>query len=409
MPTQSKTSYLPFARKYRPDNFAGLYGQEVLAKVVSQAIINNRLAQSYLLTGIRGVGKTTSARIIARTINCSQPLVKGSDISPCGICKNCCSVSDNNHPDIIEIDAASQTGVDDIKTIIRGVEYKPLLGKYKVFIIDEIHMLSKAAFNALLKTIEEPPAHVVFIFATTEVQKIPATVISRCQRYDLRRLTFTEISSLLKEIIEKEGLNIEDDALRILAYKSEGSARDAVSMMDQALNLSIKEQSRVITAETVNRMLGIVDVALIVKFTQHIINNEARKAIELVNEAYLAGFDLVLFIESVSDFLAYLSKVEVLKNDSDPIYLPFSEDVKAILASCSFFNISILWQIFSKAVVELKASHNQLIAAEMLVLKAVYANALPSIGTGHAESVLTSQVLQGDNEAGNAPARPRQF
>ncbi|CAN7942364.1 unnamed protein product, partial [Ixodes pacificus] len=262
--------YIPFARKYRPNNFAELQGQEVLVKVLSYTILNDRLAGGYLLTGIRGVGKTTSARIIAKTVNCSALITENTTIKTCEECTNCISFNNHNHPDIIEIDAASKTSVDDIRRIIESAEYKPLQGKHKIFIIDEVHMLSKGAFNALLKTLEEPPPHIIFIFATTEVQKIPATIISRCQRYDLRRLSFEEIFKLLEYITKKENLKTDIEALRIIAYKSEGSARDAVSILDQAASMSAKSDN-IISPQVINQMLGLVDSSFIIEFVECII------------------------------------------------------------------------------------------------------------------------------------------
>lgn len=374
---KNTSSYLAFARKYRPANFSELLGQEVLTKIISYSIINNRLAQGYLLTGIRGVGKTTSARIIAKTINCNNPLIAGNEIKPCDHCQNCLSFKDHNHPDIIEIDAASKTGIEDIRGIIESSEYRPLLGKYKIFIIDEVHMLSKNAFNALLKVLEEPPQHVVFIFATTEVQKIPLTVISRCQRYDLRRLTFDEILSLIENIAQKENLKIEADALKLIASKSEGSARDATSMLDQIANFN--EVGGIITITMINEMLGSVDTDSIIEFCECIINNDVQKAIELVNRIYFASANLEEFVVTVSNFVAYLSKSKMLINYHDPVYSRFSERISNILIKTSLAKLSILWQIFSNDVTAMKVSHNQLITAEMLVIKAIYSHSLSNL------------------------------
>lgn len=381
----SSNNYVPFARKYRPNGFAELHGQEVLVKVLSYTILNNRLAGGYLLTGIRGIGKTTSARIIAKAVNCSTLIAENNDIKTCEQCVNCTSFNNHNHPDIIEIDAASKTSVEDIRRIIESSEYKPLQGKYKIFIIDEVHMLSKGAFNALLKTLEEPPLHVIFIFATTEVQKIPATIISRCQRYDLRRLSFEEIFKLLEHIAKEESLKIDAEALRIIAYKSEGSARDAVSILDQAASMSAKSGS-VITGQTINQMLGLVDSNSIIEFVEYITNRDVVNSISLINKLYNSSVNLEIFIESVSEFVAYLNKAKMLPNYNMPLYESFNDRIKNILDKISFPHLSILWQIYSKGVAEVKISYNQLIETEMLVIKSIYSSSLPIIEDLHDNS-----------------------
>lgn len=372
----SSNQYIPFARKYRPNSFAELYGQEVLVKVLSYTILNNRLAGGYLLTGIRGVGKTTSARIIAKAVNCSALITEDANIKTCEQCVNCISFDNHNHPDIIEIDAASKTSVDDIRKVIESAEYKPLQGKYKIFIIDEVHMLSKGAFNALLKTLEEPPPHVIFIFATTEVQKIPATIISRCQRYDLKRLSFEEIFKLLEYVAKEENLKTDTEALKVIAYKSDGSARDAVSVLDQAASLSAKSGS-IITRQAINQMLGLVDNNVIIEFSEYIINRDAASSISLINKLYGSSVNLEIFIESVSEFIAYLNKLKMLPDYSMPLYESFNDRIRNILDKISFPHLSILWQIYSKGVGEIKISYNQLVEAEMLIIKSIYSASLP--------------------------------
>jgi DNA polymerase-3 subunit gamma/tau len=361
-------NYLIFARKYRPKNFTELKGQEVLVKILTYAIINNRLAQSYLLTGIRGVGKTTSARIIAKTINCTNSEKINNNIKPCEACENCTSFNNQNHPDIIEYDAASRTGVDDVRRIIESCEYRPLLGKYKVFIIDEIHMLSKGAFNALLKILEEPPKHIIFIFATTEANKIPATVISRCQRYDLRRLNYNEIYDLLVQIVNLESIPYEPDALKIIAHKSEGSARDAISMLDQTASSSLTK----ITKDSVNKMLCLIDISATIEFVNLIANNKAEESVIYVNNLYNNSINLELFIISVSDFIAYLNKCKIIESYKNDIYINFDNEIKILLEKIDITELSLLWQLFSKSIVEIKNSHNQLIEVEMLIIKSIY-------------------------------------
>lgn len=377
--SKNLSTYIPFARKYRPTNFNELLGQEVLVKTLSYCIKNDRLAQAHLLTGIRGVGKTSSARIIAKTVNCTDKKSKNNYVAPCETCKNCKSFNNHSHPDIIEIDAASRTSVDDIREIIESSEYRPLLGAMKFFIIDEIHMLSKSAFNALLKVIEEPPEHVVFIFATTEVQKIPLTIISRCQRYDLRRLTFEELHELTQNIIKQEKLNFEEEALKIIAIKSEGSARDATSMIDQATSyMHNAGKGNIITAEIVGRMLGLLQTSTMIKFAQLIIANDPKSAIELLKQVYVNANSLESFIQGMSDFFAELSKSKIIPNYHNPLYQSYSSEIADILVGTSLSRLTILWQIFSNGAQEIKQSHNELSCAEMLLIKAIYSCNLPS-------------------------------
>src|ERR1700753_3357369 len=240
-PTPAKaaaaTPYRVLARKYRPSDFSGLVGQEALVKTLFNAFATRRIAHAFMLTGVRGVGKTTTARIIARALNCIGPDGQRTEptIHPCGVCEPCVAIAESRHVDVQEMDAASRTGIDDIREIIEGVRYAPASARYKVYIIDEVHMLSKQAFNGLLKTLEEPPPHVKFIFATTEIRKVPVTVLSRCQRFDLRRIETAELVGLLKTISEKENVKIEDAALALVARAAEGSARDSLSLLDQAI------------------------------------------------------------------------------------------------------------------------------------------------------------------------------
>lgn len=379
-------TYITFARKYRPSNFLELCGQEVLTKTLNYSILNNRISHSYLLTGTRGIGKTTSARIIAKTINCSEPKIEDNNVIPCTSCTNCLSLQNEQHPDIIEIDAASRTGVNDIRNIIQSSEYIPLIGKYKVFIIDEVHMLSKSAFNALLKLLEEPPPHVIFIFATTEVHKIPITVISRCQRYDLKRFTVHGILELLKAVAQKENIDFDQESLNIIAIKSEGSARDALSMLDQVNNLALQEESKVTTA-MVNRMLGRVDTQTIITLFSNIVKGQTKQALSLLNDIYLDSANLISVIEAICDLIAYLSKSAALaietkeehNNEQHLIYKEFSNQIIDLHSYTNLSRLSILWQIFSKSIQEVKIAHNQLVTMEMVIIKAIYFQTLPEV------------------------------
>lgn len=371
--------YISFTKKYRPKNFSEIYSQDVLVKILTHSIIHNRIAQSYLLTGIRGVGKTTIARIISKTINCTHPIIDSSHINVCEQCKNCQSINKGNHPDLIEIDAASKANIEEIKSIIEKCIYKPLLAKYRVFIIDEVHMLSKAGFNALLKILEEPPDHVIFIFATTEVASIPMTFVSRCQRYDLHRFTLDNILQLLNKITKEENINIDQDALKIIAHKSYGSAREAVMILDQAVNFCmLQSKNHIITKDMINQILGLVGIDIIIQFLQYILDSNAEVAIELVQSIYYKSIDLSNFIESVSDVLIYLNKSKLIDNYTETLYDSLNNEITQILSKTSLSKLSVLWQMFYKAISEVRSSNNALIYVEMLIIKAIYSHKLPS-------------------------------
>jgi DNA polymerase-3 subunit gamma/tau len=372
------TQYTPLALKFRPKKFADLKGQDVLVKTLSAAIIHSRLSHAYLLTGIRGVGKTTSARIIASIVNCENPVISGMNIEACTICNNCTSLAAGNHPDIIEIDAASRTSVDDVRSIIDSSEYRALLGKYKVFIIDEVHMISKNAFNALLKTLEEPPANVMFIFATTEVNKIPVTIISRCQRFDLRRFNVDEIIHLLQNIAKNESIQYDDDALSLIALKSGGSARDGISMLDQAWMLSETHDDKKVNINLVRSMLGISSLDVVVDFVGHIASQNVESALKLLQSINVSGSDLVYFFENILDIIGYLSKISTITDYSEPEFKDYHQTLKAMTDKLHLGILTIFWQIIFKGIVELKYSHNQLLSAEMLAIRIIYASLLPT-------------------------------
>ncbi len=347
-------------------------GQENLVKTLSYAIIHNRLAQSYLLTGIRGIGKTTTARIIAKTINCTDIETINNIPKSCEKCTNCTSFNSGSHPDIIEIDAASRTGVDDVRIIIENSEYKPLLGKYKVFIIDEVHMLSKNAFNALLKLLEEPPLHALYIFATTEVHKIPLTIISRCQRFDLLRFSKKDIEDLLTRISDLEKIQHDENGLRILSIKADGSARDALSLLDQASLLAASTEDKTVTAELVGKMVAAVDHRIIIDFLKKIIESNGNGAIRLLEEFHANNSDFSIFI---LEFLSLLSgvakKLAILEYESEDFH-SYEKELGEITDSVDMTFIQIAWQISYKAQLELKGSLNQLQNMEMLALKLIY-------------------------------------
>lgn len=369
--------YLPLARRYRPAQFVDLTGQDVLVKTLSNAISSNKVPQGIILSGIRGIGKTTSARIVAKAINCLNAKEDNGIIISCDKCTSCNSLGNNNHPDIIEIDAASATGVDDVRQIIDSAEYKPLIGKFKVYIIDEVHMFSKNAFNALLKILEEPPSQVVFILATTEINKIPPTILSRCQKFALRRLSSEEIYGLIKKISEKEKIESEDKALELISIKADGSARDALSLLDQASALASSGQSA-ITVDLVNTMVGAVDLGDIVAFVEAVLNKNTNEALSVLQSIYLKSSDLVYFIENVIDVIGYIVKLKTITSYQSPIYASYNERLKAVIQYTDLRYLNVVWQIFSKNIGLVKTSHNQILSTEMLCISAIYASSLPS-------------------------------
>ena len=291
-------AYIAMARKWRPQSFSDMVGQEHIAKTLENAIQGGRLHHAFLFTGTRGVGKTTSARILARTLNC-----KGSDpLHPCGQCDSCKDIAGGNPMDVYEIDAASNTSVDNIRDVIERVQYPPVIGKYKIFIIDEVHMLSTGAFNALLKTLEEPPSHVIFIFATTEVNKVPQTILSRVQRFDFKRLTVDQIRSRLRYICEQEGIKATDEALDIFAEKADGSMRDGLTYFDQAYAFTGNEM----TAESVRSVLGIPPVELFFSLIQSIENHDIKGCFRMVDEAVKIGIEFIPLLDGFGKFLRNL-------------------------------------------------------------------------------------------------------
>ncbi len=297
------------ARKWRPKSFADMVGQEHIAKTLQNAIEGDRLHRAFLFTGTRGVGKTTSARILARTLNC-----KGGDpLHPCGVCDSCKDIDGGNPMDVLEIDAASNTGVDNIRDVIDRVQYPPVIGKYKVFIIDEVHMLSTGAFNALLKTLEEPPEHVIFIFATTEVNKVPQTILSRVQRFDFKRLTMEQIHSRLRFICEQEGINATDEALDIFAEKADGSMRDGLTYFDQAYAFTGNEM----TADAVRSILGIPPVELFFSLINAIENHDLKGVFKMVDDACTRGIEFTPLLDGFGKFLRNLlyTRIEAFSAD----------------------------------------------------------------------------------------------
>lgn len=363
--------YENFNKKYRPRRFVDLRGQDILKKTLSYAVLNNRIAAGYLLTGSQGIGKTTTARIIAKSVNCQLISKPENYAAPCDKCQNCLSFNDDSHPDILEIDAASRTGVDDIRQIIDSSDYMPILGRYKLFIIDEVHMLSKGAFNALLKVLEEPPSHVIFIFATTEIHKIPETIISRCQCFNLSKLSVSELLIILKNIASKEHLKYEDEALNLIATQAQGSAREAVAYLDQAVR-----HGELLTSKTIHNILGLAKSDLLVQFLELLNNKHSDELFALIAEINKSS-NIIKFLTQVTSFIAHLSKLKILGiTKLDSIYTKSAERIDTLLNQMSEAYLSIIWQMFHQANTTIKTAASQLEVMEMLVIKVMFSRSI---------------------------------
>ncbi len=372
----TSNQYISLARKYRPKLFADLVGQEVLTKVLDYSIQQNQLVTSFLFTGIRGIGKTTSARILAQTINCTSHKLVDKLVTPCGLCENCKAFQSQSHPDIIEIDAASYTSVDNIRDVVEKSIYMPVLGKYKIFIIDEVHMLSKSAFNALLKTLEEPPSHVIFILLTTEVTKVPITILSRCQKFNLKRFSINDLVFLLEKICKNEGIACDQIALESIAYKSDGSARDATVLLEQSWFLA-KQKGSHLSFEIVRESLDLNNTKSAIDFVAFIISQDAKGAINLIAELYRENFDFLNVIQSIIELLALLSKLKLIPGYNLGHYQAYETEIKDLLGLCDLGFLTSLWQIFNKGLQEVSLSSNKLISFEMLIIKAIYCSLMP--------------------------------
>lgn len=367
------SSYIALARKYRPQIFNELVGQDVLVSTLTNAIKNDRLHHAYILTGIRGVGKTTTARIIAKTINCTD---KKDAASACGECDNCKSITASKHQDVIEIDAASKTGIDDIREIIDSIAYAPVTAKYKIYIIDEVHMLSNSAFNALLKTLEEPPAHVKFIFATTEIKKVPITILSRCQRFDLRRLDEAEIKNHLKNILEKENIKSDDDSLEIIAKMSEGSVRDSLSLLDQAIAIS---DNKDLNKETIQTILGLSDKSLPIQLFSNLIQGKLEESLKNFEEFYSSSSDIDQLITELLETNHKATLIKTIKNYQLSGYSDSQKEQLQEISKAPLSSLTRIWQILNKAKLEVSLSQNQKISFEMLLIRICHLVALPDL------------------------------
>ena len=370
--------YKVLARKYRPQNFSDLLGQEVMVDILSNAFRSGRLAHAYMLTGVRGIGKTTTARLLARALNYAtnevdQPTI---DITEYGI--HCKEIMESRHIDVLEMDAASRTGIADIREIIDSVSYSTTSARYKIYIIDEVHMLSKSAFNGLLKTLEEPPAHVKFIFATTEVQKIPLTILSRCQRFDLKQLDEENMMRLLTRVCESENVNIDNNILSIIGRAAAGSARDALSILDQTITLS--EYDSGIDERSVRNMLGLSDNSIIIDLFEYIVSGNIQEALDVIKLQTERGGDPLNIITNLGEIIHESTLLKVAKEKKDNLVLGPENFTRliALQEKLDIKKLSRFWQMTLKASEEIKNSFNAFSALEMVVIRMAYVSDLPS-------------------------------
>ena len=370
-------AYRVLARKYRPETFADLVGQEAMVRTLKNAFDADRIAQAFIMTGIRGTGKTTTARIIAKGMNCIGADGSGKPTTePCGVCEHCTAIMEGRHVDVMEMDAASNTGVANIREIIDSVHYRAASARYKVYIIDEVHMLSTGAFNALLKTLEEPPEHVKFIFATTEIRKVPVTVLSRCQRFDLRRIEPDVMIKLLQKIAGAEGAQIAEDALALITRAAEGSARDATSLLDQAISHGAGET----TALQVRAMLGLADRARVLDLLDMILRGDAAGALTEIGAQYAEGADPMAVLRDLAEITHWISVVKITPDAAeDPTISPEERDRGRVMAAALPIRVlTRLWQMLLKALEEVASAPNAMMAAEMAIIRLTHVADLPT-------------------------------
>ncbi|SUE62644.1 DNA polymerase III subunit gamma/tau [Roseomonas gilardii] len=388
--------YRVLARKYRPSSFADLVGQDAMVRTLRNAFAQNRIAHAFMLTGIRGVGKTTTARIIARALNCTGPDGQGGPtVEPCGVCPDCRAILADRHPDVMELDAASNNGVDNVRELREQVRFRPVQGRCKVFILDEVHMLSGPAFNALLKTLEEPPPGVRFIFATTELRKVPATILSRCQTFHLRRMSQSELGGLFSRIAEREGARLEPEALAMIARAADGSARDGLSLLDQAIALS--EEGTGVTAQAVRDMLGLADRALVLDVMEAAMRGDVAAMLAAMDRAHEVGADPGVLLSDLADLVHQITRlrsVPALRNDPT---LP--EELRgrgaALADRLSIPVLGRAWQMLLKGLEEIALAPDRRAAAEMVLIRLAHVAEMPTPG----------EILRRLQEGGGVPAR----
>ena len=366
------------ALKYRPRTFKELIGQEVIAETISNAIKLNKTPNAYLLTGIRGVGKTTTARLIAKALNCSKHAGKGQMCSEGNVCNHCQEIENSNHIDVLEMDAASKTGIDDVRELIENSKYNPTSAKYKIFIIDEVHMLSKQAFNGLLKTLEEPPAKLKFILATTEARKIPITVLSRCQRFDLKRVNLQGISDHLKKISKIENGKISDQALDLLARASEGSVRDAISLLDRALIFQSLKADKTIEEKEIRKMLGLVDKSKLIHLLKHVFQGDEKSALKQFKEIFEEGLDAKIFLNDILELIYLFSRRINLGPIEKDLFISEGELelIEATSKNLNTQDLGLFWQLTIKTIEDLRTVSSEKVALEMYLIQLMHIKGL---------------------------------
>ncbi len=402
-PVAQAQPYRVLARKYRSQTFAELIGQDAMVQTLANAIKRDRLAHAFLMTGIRGVGKTSTARLIAKALNCVGPDGQGGPtIDPCGQCEPCLAIAEGRHIDVIEMDAASHTGVDDVREIIEAVRYAAVSARYKIYIIDEVHMLSRNAFNALLKTLEEPPPHVKFLFATTEVDKLPVTVLSRCQRFDLKRIPTELLASHFAMICGKEGVEAEAEALAMIAAAADGSVRDGLSILDQAIAHADLGGDGKVTAAQVQDMLGLADKSVQRRLFAALIGGDGSGLLDIVDQQFALGVEPPALLRGALELTHRVTLAQLGRDESS-----FSEEERAAISEwsqrLSAGQLHRLWQLLLKGHEEVKTAPDPLVAARMALLRVLHAADLPDPGTlaRHLETALASAPRA---ESGTAPA-----
>src|SRR6266404_379798 len=402
--SDSATAYRVLARKYRPSTFAELIGQEAMVRTLSNAFATGRIAHAFILTGVRGVGKTTTARILARGLNCVGPDGSGGvTVAPCGMCANCRQIAEDRYSDVVEMDAASRTGVDDIRELTEGLLYrKPDLGRFRVYIIDEVHMLSRSAFNALLKTLEEPPPHAKFVFATTEIQKVPLTVLSRCQRFLLRRVPVELLAEHYHRIAEAEAVEAEPAALALIARAADGSVRDGLSLLDQAIALT---DGRVVEA-AVRDMLGVADRGLVFDLLESVLRGDAAEALARTDRLYQDGADPLMVLQDLLDLSHFLTRLKLAPEAGagDPITEGDRERARPLAEKLTMPVLARAWQMLLKGLAEVQEAPSPIQATEMVLVRLAYVADLPAPAELVRSVVVTGGVTAQQAGRGNGAA-----